>query len=172
MPTCKAPGQKSQLAEERLSPIRDKGWSVGPSVDLQRRDPEWSRDGRTDGVGLRKRPRSSSRKQPREAAKIQMKRGGRLSERASASRDWNEWLFWEFDGTVVSLSHCVLCCAVGGRRIFSIIRPRQARSICCRGTTARPRRPTTIPAKAATFVFVHSFGEVCLSKGISSGSLT
>ena len=65
--------------------------------------------GRTDGSGLRKRPRSSSRKQPREAAKIQMKRGGRLSERASASRDWNEWLFWEFDGTVVSLSHCVLC---------------------------------------------------------------
>ena len=94
--------------------------------------------GRTDGVGLRKRPRSSSRKQPREAAKIQMKRGGRLSERAGASRDWNEWLFWEFDGTVVDSSLSLRAVrSVGGRRIFSIIRPRQARSICCRGTTDR-----------------------------------
>ena len=116
MPTCKASGQKSQLAEERLSPIRDKEWSRRP---LRRFATAGSGmvAGRTDGVGLRKRPRSSSRKQPREAAKIQMKRGGRLSERARASRDWNEWLFWEFDGTVVSLSHCVLC---GGRRTSHI----------------------------------------------------
>ena len=123
--------------------------------------------GRTDGVGLRKRPRSSSRKQRREAAKIQMKRGGRLSERASASRDWNEWLFWEFDGTVVSLSlRAVLSEDVAYFPSSAHVKhgPFVAGE--------RPRRPTTIPAKAATFVFVHSFGEVCLSKGISSGSLT
>ena len=127
--------------------------------------------GRTDGVGLRKRPRSSSRKQPREAAKIQMKRGGRLSERASW--DWNEWLFWEFDGTVVSLSlSLIACCAVGRRTSHIFHHPPTSSTVHLLPGNDRPRRPTTIPAKAATFVFVHSFGEVCLSKGISSGSLT
>ena len=67
--------------------------------------------GRTDvdGVGLRKRPRSSSRKQPREAAKIQMKRGGRLSERASASRDWNGYFGNLMEPSSPSL---IACCAV------------------------------------------------------------
>ena len=168
MPTCKASGQKSQLAEERLSPIRDKEWSVGPSVDLQRRDPEWSRDGRTDGVGLRKRPRSSSRKQPREAAKIQMKRGGRLSERARAGIGMNGYFGNLMEPSSLSL---IACCAVRSEDVAyfpSSAHVKHGPFVA----GERPRRPTTIPAKAATFVFVHSFGEVCLSKGISSGSLT
>ena len=102
MPTCKASGQKSQLAEERLSPIRDKEWFA------------------TAGSGM---VAGRSRSGPPKTASFVVEKaaegGGQNSnetrraiERASASWDWNEWLFREFDGTVVSL---IACCAVGRR---------------------------------------------------------
>ena len=85
----------------------------------------------------------------RDAAKIQMKRG-----------TWIEWLFTEFDETVPTFQ-----CGEGTSHIFH--HPSDVKH----GPFVAGTRPrlTTVPAKA-TFVFVHSFGEVCLSKGISSGS--
>ena len=86
----------------------------------------------------------------------------RASERARVGIGMNGYFGNLMEPSSLSLSLRAVR-SVGGRRIFSIIRPRQARSICCRGTTARPTAAANDDSGEGSDIRVRSFVRGSLS---------